>query len=302
MTSAGSPVHLLGVPFNSAGRIDGVARAPQALRAAGMAVALAGIIPEFTDRGDVRLARPTPQRDPHSHVIAPAALAAMISAVRVEVEEVLAARAFPLVLGGDCPILLGGLAAARGADPSCGLLFVDGHEDAWPPAASTTGEAADMELGFALGLTVQGLPADVARVMPRLDSDRVLVIGPRDEQELADSGVASIRERVEVMGPRTVAEQEGDVHAALDRLSQHGPWWFHVDLDVLSTASLGAVDYRLPGGLTWDELQRLTVRALRTPGVIGWDVTIYNPDLDTEGTGAGRIVRYLQDSLRDARR
>ncbi len=35
-----------------------------------------------------------------------------------------------------------------------GVLFIDGHEDAWPPELSTTGEAADMELGFALGVTV----------------------------------------------------------------------------------------------------------------------------------------------------
>ena len=38
-----------------------------------------------------------------------------------------------------------------------GLLFVDGHEDAWPPSASPTGEAADCELGLALRLFV--LPA-----------------------------------------------------------------------------------------------------------------------------------------------
>ena len=36
------------------------------------------------------------------------------------------------------------------------------------------------------------------------------------------------------------------------------PWWLHVDLDVLATTQLAAVDYQQPGGLSWDQLQTLT--------------------------------------------
>ncbi len=47
----------------------------------------------------------------------------------------------------------------------------------------------------------------------------------------------------------------------------------------------------------WDRLTEFTRRLLAAPGVIGLDVTIYNPDLDPDGDGARRIVRYLADSL-----
>jgi arginase len=221
----------------------------------------------------------------------------MIRAVRAEVAEALGAGAFPLVLGGDCPVLLGCL-GGFGVDSSPGLLFIDGHEDAWPPAASTTGEAADMELGFALGMTVSGLPGDPVREIPRLDPDAVVAIGPRDGGELAAAGVPSIRDLVEVIGPETASAAPEEVaDQAASRLAQWGPWWLHVDLDVLSTESLPAVDYPQPGGVGWDALTRLSQRALSRPDAMGMTVTIFNPDLDPDGSAASRIVRYIVDSL-----
>ena len=291
-------VHLLGVPFNSNGRGDGVALAPAALRDAGLVQAITALGIELTDHGDIQFGPAVAERDPRSGLIAPGAIAAMIPAVRAEVQAIREAGAFPLVIGGDCTILLGCL-GDRDLASAPGLLFVDGHEDAWPPALSTTGEAADMELGLALGLTVDGLPDDLTRDVPRLDRDRVVAIGPRDERELAKSGVASISALIQIVRPDEIDAAGVDrvIADAARYLARRGTWWFHVDLDVLSTDSLGAVDYRQPGGLNWETLEFLTRRALRSPGLVGCDITIYNPDLDPDRTDAKRIVRYLADAL-----
>jgi arginase len=291
------PLDVVGVPFNSAGRTDGVARAPAALRRAGLVGSLRDAGLDIVDRGDVELGETGPERDPTSHIIAPAALAAMIRAVRASVEASLRAGAFPLVIGGDCPILLGCL-GAPGNDAGRGVLFIDGHEDAWPPALSTTGEAADMELGFALGLTVAGLPDDLLREIPHLAGDDLVILGPRDERELAEAGVASIGDVVRIVRADALgADPEAIASDAAAALGRRAAWWLHVDLDVLPTESLGAVDYRQPGGLGWEALTRLSKVVLASPGLIGWDVTIYNPDLDPDGTDARRIVRYLVDAL-----
>ena len=53
--------------------------------------------------------------------------------------------AFPIVLGGDCTILLGITLALRRRGRS-GLLFLDGHADFYQPEAEPTGEAASMGL------------------------------------------------------------------------------------------------------------------------------------------------------------
>src|SRR5215831_17567012 len=148
-------VVLIGVPANSSGTADGVARAPGVLRQRGLATALAAR-PGFTDAGDLPLAAPVPRRGP-SGLLAEDALIAMIGQVRAAVSAARADGRFPLLIGGDCPVILGALAAlqAGAAEPGLlfvepGLLFVDGHEDAWPPRTSPTGEAADCELGLAL--------------------------------------------------------------------------------------------------------------------------------------------------------
>jgi arginase len=75
----------------------------------------------------------------------------------------------------------------RASPEDVGVLFVDGHEDAWPPQASPTGEAADMELGFLLGRTTE-LPPGLRSLIPQVDPRRITVFGARDEAELATRG------------------------------------------------------------------------------------------------------------------
>ena len=71
------------------------------------------------------------------------------------------------------------------------------------------------------------------------------------------------------------------------------PWWLHVDLDVLSSEALPAVDYLQPGGLSWAELETVATTALAHPGCVGLTVTIYSPDLDPDGRHAARIAAFF---------
>ncbi len=296
-------ISLFGVPFNSAGIPGGEARAPAALRAAGLLEALQRVA-DVRDYGDIVLRAPSPRRDPVSGIIAPANLVEMVSAVRSQVATAITRGEIPLVIGGECPILLGCLAAARDAHGRIGLLFVDGHEDAWPPHRSTTGEAADMELGLALGLTPTIGLDDLATSLPLVRSEDVVVLGPRDREELATAGVHSLASTVTFLDDRSL--RATDLVATTKTLTQQlyeaaDHWWFHLDLDALATESFPAIRYPQPGGLSWPELETVALEALRTPGLAGWNITIYNPDLDPDGSGATRIVSFLETVL-DRRR
>jgi arginase len=289
-------IEVIGAPFNSAGTADGVARAPAALRRAGLVTALESVADEVVDRGDLPIAPATPRRDPETRVIAVEALAPMIRSVRDAVGRAVDRGHFPLVLGGDCPVLLGCLAAAE--RNVARVLYIDGHEDAWKPEESTTGEAADMDLGWLLGLGVEKLPAVLRDEIPRAAPDNVIVLGARDQDELADAGVRSIDDTVRVVRVDAIVRDPAAVaRYAVESMDRQGPWWLHVDLDVLSTDSLAAVDYRQPGGLDWPTLTELTATALAGAGVLGWSVTIYNPDLDPTGDDARRIVQYIAEAL-----
>jgi arginase len=290
MTPAG--LALIGVPTNSSGTVDGVARGPAALRQRGLATALARH-PGFTDAGDLVLPVPVPVRGP-SGLLAEAALVAMIGQVA---EAVGAARGrgwFPLLLGGDCPVILGALAALQAGRDRAGLLFVDGHEDAWPPRVSPTGEAADCELGLALRLFDTGLSPQLRAVLPRIDPADVAAVGPRDTGELAAAGVASLAGQLGAL--IRPAELTADRYAAA-LAGLPSPWWLHTDLDVLGTGELAAVDYPQPGGLAWAQLTDLTATALATAGCAGWSVCIYNPDLDPGRDGADAIISYITQAI-----
>ena len=60
---------------------------------------------------------------------------------------------FPLVYGADCAVLLGAVPGLADVLGGAGLVFIDGHEDATTMEACTTGEAANMEVAFLLGMT-----------------------------------------------------------------------------------------------------------------------------------------------------
>jgi arginase len=106
-------VVLIGVPANSSGTADGVARAPGVLRQRGLAQALARR-PGFTDAGDLALPAPRPRRGP-SGLLAEDALIAMIGRVREAVAAARRGGRFPLLIGGDCPVIVGALAAPAAA-------------------------------------------------------------------------------------------------------------------------------------------------------------------------------------------
>jgi arginase len=295
-------VALIGVPTNSSGTRDGVARAPDVLRESGLLPLLAdtGLADtgqadraRVQDAGDLLLADPEPERGP-SGLLAEDALVEMIGQVRAAVGTARRDGRFPLLLGGDCPVLLGALAALQDEQPEPGLLFVDGHEDAWPPALSPTGEAADCELGLALRVFDDELDGRLLAALPRIRPDHVVALGPRDAAELEAAGVPSLagKLRAQIRPEHVRTQHARDAAAALP-----APWWLHTDLDVLATAELAAVDYQQPGGLTWQQLSEITAAALAAPGCAGWSVCIYNPDLDPDRHGARAITGYLARAI-----
>jgi arginase len=289
-------IGLLGVPTNSAGTITGVARAPTTLREVGLVDALRQHADVY-DYGDVMLPDPSPERDSVTHLIDPHGLIALVTRVRDAVASMLDDGHFPLVIGGDCPVLLGCLLAAKSHE-RLGLLFVDGHEDAYLPVQSPTGEAADTELAFALGIADASWSPELTAMLPLVAPADVRILGARDAALLRAEGVASLGDRIALVdGDRLSAEPASLAAEAVSPLPD--PWWFHLDLDVLSTEALPAIDYPQPGGLGWSELSLVVTTALGG-NPTGWDITIYNPDLDPERIHARRIVRFIGSAIGEA--
>jgi arginase len=239
-------------------------------------------------------------RDPASGVLNGPEIAAYAVALANAVGTVLDAGDVPLVLGGDCSVLLGGALALR-RRAAAGLLFLDGHADFYQPSAEPSGEAASMDLALATGY---GPPTvgDLEGRAPLIRAEDTVIVGYRDAEEqtrdgsqpLPDALLALDLAAVRAAGARAAAER-ALVH--LTRPDAPDRFWIHVDADVLHDTVMPAVDYRQPDGLFADELTTILAAAIATGRVAGVDVTIYNPALDPAATAGAALTEALTRGL-----
>ncbi|MGH7129108.1 MAG: arginase family protein, partial [Planctomycetaceae bacterium] len=132
--------------LGTAPELGGVRDMPEALLRAGLAEAIGA-----RRAGRVEPPPYVPGRDPQTQLTNVHGLREYTLRLADAVGGVLNRGEFPVVLGGDCSILLGGLlgAARRGRH---GVVFIDGHIDFYPPENNEwDGRTANSELAFAAG-------------------------------------------------------------------------------------------------------------------------------------------------------
>lgn len=214
------------------------------------------------------------------------------------VEAVMDDGGMPLVLGGDCSVLLGCLLAMRRRGRS-GLFFLDAHADFFQPEAEPLGEVASMELALATGHG-PSLLSDIEGRGPLIREEDVVAFGRRDEEDAEQSGSQRIEDTKVKLISLTDIRRDGaqplltDALHGLDAKHLDG-FWLHLDADVLDDTANSAVDHRIEGGLSWDELTAALKAAFATGRVKGMDITVLNPRLDKDGA----IVKRFADALVD---
>ena len=273
-------------PLDCSGTGRGEEHAPAALRAAGLVERLGA-----RDAGEADARIRDARRDPDTGVIGADEVRRASMAIAARVRQLLEARERPLVLGGDCTLLLGVFQALpRGS----GLWFIDGHADFLDGQSSPTGEAADMDLAI---LTGHGPPGLLERDRPLLEPAAAVLLGHRPDELNAD--IARENARLDpaihaMTAPEVRARGASSVGAdAAVRLAER-PAWLHLDLDVLDEGVLPAVSYPQPLGLDWNELIALVRPLVAQPNLLGVSVADFNPDRDVEGSHAAAVAEALQ--------
>jgi arginase len=201
-----------------------------------------------------------------------------------------------VVLGGDCSILLGNLLALKRRG-RYGLLFLDGHADFYQPEAEPNGEAASMDLALATGRG-PGVVTDIEGKCPLVRDEDVVVFGRRDAADAEAHGRQRIENTAiamtELAAVRAVGSEAAAARAVKRLLKPElEGFWIHLDADMLDDAVMPAVDYRMPDGLSWDELIAVLRAGVGSGGAVGLNVTIFNPKLD----GDGSIARAFTEAL-----
>jgi arginase len=250
------------------GREPGVRELPGALRSRGFVARIGAV-----DAGVVDAPPYSPDMARNRSVM-PGFTRALAKRVGALLDE----GAFPVVLGGDCSILLGAMLALRRRG-RFGLAFVDGHLDFrnldWAPAV---GAVAGEDLAVVTGRAEPSL-ADIDGLAPYV----------------ADADVVALGERERDPGERAALEGTAIRVLDLDALRIGGPelppvpYWIHVDADVLDVT---AVDSPAPGGLSFGELTAL-LRSLLAGDAVGLQLTVFDPGLDAGGAQADGLTDCL---------
>jgi arginase len=295
------PLSVLDAPSNLGlrppreGREPGVRGMARALRAAGL---LTGLPAE--DAGEVSLPAYSPALDPLVRVRNAAAVREYSLALAGRLEELLDAGRFPLVLGGDCSILLGTMLALRRRG-RYGLVYLDGHTDFALPETSLSGGAAGMDLALVTGRGLESL-ADLDGRRPLVRDEDIVVLGHRDVADpdhywgraILDTTIR--RYDLSALRCGGIDRIATDTLATLRNLGLDG-FWIHVDVDVLDSQLMPAVDSPQPDGLSYEELGELLRPFLGSDLAAGIQFTIFDPDLDPDGRYARDLAQAIADSL-----
>lgn len=237
---------------------------------------------------------------PGDGVFNAAAMAGYSRRLAGRLDQLLNAGRFPLVLGGDCSIVLGA-ALALNRRGRYGLAFLDGHSDFRHLGNSPrVGAAAGEDLALVTGRGQADL-TDLDGRRPYVRDEDVAVLGIRDD----DEALAELRglgvpvwevARLRAGGPALAASP------ALRHLERDGldGFWMHLDADILDPAVMPAVDSPDPGGLYHDELAALLTPLVASPSCVGLDVTVFDPDLDPDGGLAHDLTDTLVAALAPA--
>jgi arginase len=279
----------LGLRPPTATSVPGCGKAPGALRDQGLLARLGArdagcLTPPRYDPGDWR---------PGDGVCQADAVAWYTRRLADRIAAIVDGGEFPLVLGGDCAILLGAALAMRRMSARdelpYGLVYVDGHSDFRHPGnASYVGAAAGEGVALATG---RGQPdlTNLDGLRPYLRDEHVVLLGirARDEYRL-DLQAAGLAFRPV---PQLRSDGAGrTAQWALQQLAGCVGYWVHVDVDVLDPAVMPAVDAPDDGGIGYAELELLIAGLVGSPECLGMELTVFDPDYDPDGGYAQELV------------
>src|SRR5690606_32315243 len=242
----------LGLRPPSPGTVPGCGKAPGALRDHGLVARLGA-----RDAGCLTPPRydPTGWR-PGDGVCQAAAIAEYSLRLADRIDAIIDADELPLVLGGDCSILIGAAVAmnrlGEAVGGHTGLVFVDGHSDFRHPGnAPYVGAAAGEDLALVTGRGQVEL-AGIEHRRPYFRDTDVVGIGIRGDGEyrmdLQAAGFA-----VRPVPELRAAGATRTAQWAREQLNECAGFWLHVDVDVLDPAVMPAVDAPEEGGIAYRE-------------------------------------------------
>lgn len=300
-TEVKNAVAILGVPLGYGASMAGVDIGPAALRVARLNQRIARLGYSVRDLGDMRLERPQVFPEEGEKLKYVREISAACEQLASEVEAILEASEFPIVLGGDHSIAIGSFAGAaayyRRQQQSLGLIWFDAHADMNTPETTPSGNIHGMPLAALLGFGTPELTR-VAGFSPKIDPALCAHVGARD----IDPGE---RELIRKLGMRFFTMREIDergMRACMDdaiAIASQGTAGYGVtfDVDVLDPGDAPGSGTLVRGGLTYREAHLAMEKIAENGGMRSLEIVEINTALDVNNKTAELGVELILSAL-----
>ena len=290
-------VDILGVPLGYGASMAGVDIGPAALRVARLRQRIAALGYLVRDLGDMRLGHPEIIPDEHDKLKYVSEISNTCEQLADQVEHILDADKFPLVLGGDHSIAIGSFAGIashfRKKQQTIGLIWFDAHADMNTPETTPSGNIHGMPLAALLGFGTKQL-TDIKGFAPKLDPQFCAHVGARD----IDAGE---RELIRTLGMRFLTMREIDergMAACMDEAIEiarraTGGYAVTFDVDVLDPVVAPGSGTLVRGGLTYREAHLGMEKIAEAGGMRSLEVVEINTALDVNNKTAELGVELI---------
>jgi arginase len=287
-------ISIIGVPMDLGQTRRGVDMGPSAIRYAGIIERLERLNYEIEDLGDIEIGRAERiQSETNVKLRNLKAVAEANEKLAVKVDEVVRAKSFPLVLGGDHSIAIGTLAGVAKHYKNLGVIWYDAHGDLNTEETSPSGNIHGMPLAASLGL---GHPVltNIAGYSPKIKPENIVIIGARalDEGEkvlIKEKGIkVYTMHEIDRLGMTTVMEET--IQYLKDRTDGVH---LSLDLDGLDPHDAPGVGTPVIGGISYRE-SHLAMEMLAEANIItSAEFVEVNPILDEKNKTASVAVALM---------
>ena len=292
-------IALIGVPSGAGSRALGHENAPERLREAGLVQTLEALGCEVLDMGDLAKVAFSPDPDnPRQQNIDK--VVGVLREVAAAVDTAIQNDAWPLVIGGDCSIAIGVLAALTRRYPELGLAYVDGDVDLNVPETTPSGIIDGMVMAHILGRGADDLRKFGARC-PLLDEEQVALFGysatagkldPFEVETLDNSRLLKFPFE-DIVDDVTAAAT-----SALEKLRQSSTHFLvHFDVDVIDRDDFPAVDFGHHPGLSRTQATEALRRFTADANAVGLIVAEFNADKDADGSCASQLLGVIEAAV-----
>jgi arginase len=217
------------------------------------------------------------------------------------IKKVLGKGLFPLVIGGDCSILIGAALALKQLG-NYAVFSLDGHHDFMWPSLSSTAGAAGMDLAIITGNGPDKL-VNIEGFKPYIEERNVCSAGNREYDDAYVNPILGSSIQYSDLASLRKNGLTACIKKFLQTVEQNrlDGFWIHFDVDALNDEIMPAVDSRSPDGLTYEEMKGLLFPLLSHPKAKGLQITILDPELDETGYYTATFVHEFCQCFNGAR-